>query len=48
MSFSDYVDWAAHFGGSIQGFLLAAAFLSKELDNVYTKVSYRCDAMLPC
>jgi hypothetical protein len=41
MSFSDYVDWAAHFGGSIQGFLLAAAFLSKELDNVYSKVRYR-------
>lgn len=37
-SFSDYVDWAAHFGGSIQGFLLGGAFLSKELDNVYSKV----------
>lgn len=34
MSFSSYVDWAAHFGGAIQGILLSTAFLSNELDNV--------------
>lgn len=33
MSFSSYVDWCAHFGGAVQGFLLAIAFLGNELDN---------------
>ena len=33
MSFSKYVDWSAHFGGSIQGILLGIVMLSYELDN---------------
>lgn len=37
-SFSGTVDWAAHFGGAIQGFLLGLILLSSELDNHYTKV----------
>lgn len=40
-SFTDYVDWAAHFGGAIQGFLWAGVLLSSELDNQLTKILVR-------
>lgn len=33
MSFSQYVDWGAHFGGAIQGILWGIVLLSSELDN---------------
>jgi hypothetical protein len=39
-SFSKYVDWAAHFGGTIQGILSGVLVLTRELDNVYTKVKF--------
>jgi membrane associated rhomboid family serine protease len=38
-SFSKYVDWAAHFGGAIQGAISGVMMLTVELDNFYTKVS---------
>jgi membrane associated rhomboid family serine protease len=37
-SFSKYVDWGAHFGGTIQGILSGVLVLTRELDNVYSKV----------
>jgi hypothetical protein len=37
-SFSKYVDWGAHFGGTIQGVLSGVLVLTRELDNVYSKV----------
>jgi len=37
MSFSEYVDWAAHFGGALQGLLLSTSFLSNELDVVWRR-----------
>ena len=37
MSFSDLVDYAAHFGGAIQGVLWGVIVLSKELDNENTQ-----------
>jgi membrane associated rhomboid family serine protease len=36
-SFAPYVDWAAHFGGAVQGLFWGAILLSKELDNVQHK-----------
>lgn len=44
-SFADYVDWAAHFGGCIQGFLMALVLLSHELDNATTKWTVRLVAL---
>jgi len=35
MSFAQYVDWAAHFGGAVQGALWAMALLCNELDNKF-------------
>ena len=40
-SFSKYIDWAAHFGGAIQGAIAGIMMLTVELDNVYSKVG-RC------
>ena len=40
-SFAPYVDFAAHFGGSIMGLLMGGLFLSEELDNVRTKMITR-------
>lgn len=40
-SFSKYVDWGAHFGGTIQGILSGILVLTRELDNIYTKWSLR-------
>lgn len=37
-SFSPNVDWAAHFGGALQGLLWGIVLLSNELDNNYTEV----------
>lgn len=37
MSFSDLVDYAAHFGGASQGLLWGIIVLSKELDNEFTQ-----------
>lgn len=37
-SFAPYVDWAVHFGGTIQGLLWGVILLSKELDNIKTRV----------
>ena len=41
MSFTNFVDWAAHFGGAIQGMLLGLVFLSHELDNESTRLMVR-------
>lgn len=35
MSFSQYVDWGAHFGGAIMGILWGIILLSNELDNKF-------------
>lgn len=35
MSFSQYVDWGAHFGGAIMGILWGVILLSTELDNKF-------------
>jgi membrane associated rhomboid family serine protease len=40
-SFAPYVDWAVHFGGTIQGLLWGVILLGKELDNPNTRVSNR-------
>lgn len=40
-SFSKYVDWAAHFGGAIQGIIAGIMALTHELDNFYTKWGLR-------
>lgn len=45
MSFSSYVDWAAHFGGAVQGLLLALFFLSNELDNQRNKMILRVSSL---
>lgn len=34
LSFAPFVDYAAHFGGTINGMLWGLAFLAKELDNI--------------
>ena len=41
MSFSDYVDWGAHFGGAFQGLFLALFFLSEELDHTKNRLYMR-------
>ena len=41
MSFSDYVDWGAHFGGAFQGLFLALFFLSEELDHPTNRLYMR-------
>lgn len=41
LSFSEYVDWGSHFGGSFQGIFLGLFFLSSELDNEKTKLILR-------
>lgn len=41
MSFSNLVDWAAHFGGAIMGVLLGAFLLAKELDRDATKIGMK-------
>lgn len=46
MSFTAYVDWAAHFGGAFQGFLLGLIFLSHELDKEATRWYVRAAGML--
>ena len=38
LSFSGYIDWAAHVGGATQGLLLGLLLFSYELDNPTTKV----------
>ena len=40
-SFAPYVDFAAHFGGSIMGFIMGGLFLSEELDNTNTRMMVR-------
>jgi hypothetical protein len=35
------VDWAAHFGGSIQGVIAAAMMLSREVEHFYLKWGVR-------
>ena len=46
MSFTDLVDWAAHFGGSLQGLLWGVILLAHELDNVNTRLYVRIIALL--
>jgi membrane associated rhomboid family serine protease len=41
MSFSEYVDWGAHFGGAFQGLFLALFFLSEELDHPTNRLYMR-------
>ena len=41
MSFASFVDWAAHFGGTLMGALLGLTFLVKELDNERTRLYVR-------
>lgn len=40
-SFAPFIDYGAHTGGVIQGFLLGLVVLSSELDNPYTKWAVR-------
>lgn len=40
-SFTPFVDWGAHLGGAVMGFLVAPALLSGELDNKSHAVSTR-------
>jgi hypothetical protein len=35
------VDWAAHFGGSIQGLIAAAMMLSREVEHYYLRWGVR-------
>lgn len=46
MSFSDLVDYAAHFGGAVQGVLWGVIVLSKELDNEFTQKCVRILALV--
>ena len=41
LSFTPYVDWAAHVGGAIQGILWGIVVLSHELENKYIKWTLR-------
>jgi len=41
LSFASFVDWAAHMGGAIQGFLWGAVLLSNELDNQHSRLFLR-------
>lgn len=45
-SFTDYVDWAAHFGGAIQGCIAGLMMLSKEIENYYLRWGIRSFAAL--
>ena len=45
-SFAEYVDYAAHFGGAIHGFLWALVLVSHELDNESTKWTVRIFGIL--
>ena len=40
-SFAPFVDFAAHFGGSIMGLTMGGLFLSEELDNATTRMMTR-------
>jgi membrane associated rhomboid family serine protease len=46
MSFTTYVDWAAHFGGSLIGALLAVGLLAHELDDEQTKLYCRISSFI--
>ena len=41
LSFTPYVDWAAHVGGAIQGILWGVVVLSHELESKYIKWALR-------
>ena len=41
-SFTPFVDWGAHLGGAIMGFVLAPALLSSELDDKRHAVRFSC------
>ena len=46
-SFTPFVDWGAHLGGAIMGFVLAPALLSSELDDKRHAVRFSCRHALP-
>lgn len=46
MSFTNLVDWAAHFGGAIQGLLWGIILLSRELDDKNTRLYLRVAASI--
>lgn len=41
LSFAQFVDWAAHFGGALQGLIWGCILLSHELDNENTRMIVR-------